>query len=271
MTKMGRGPRVTLHPETELRLERAFDEARADAATDVELGRLADRLAAVLPAGTVATHGASGSAAPPAVVGTGKGLYGTLGKVVAALAVAGGVGFGVERWIVPAGRGGEAPGTAIVSAAAEPEATSSPPVATTTVGPVDPPSSERAAPAPAVRSGSARPKELPRATSASAPAPKEREIASPPMEVALPEHALLLEARRRVASEPLVALSLVDEHGRRFPKSDLTQERELIAIDALITLGRGDEARARASQFRRRFPGSAHLPRLQALEHRLDP
>lgn len=58
------------------------------------------------------------------------------------------------------------------------------------------------------------------------------------------------------------ALSLVAEHGRRFPRGRLTEEREVLRIRSLIGAGRMDDARAVAVAFTDRFPRSVFLPRL---------
>jgi hypothetical protein len=72
------------------------------------------------------------------------------------------------------------------------------------------------------------------------------------------EAALLERAREAISSDPKRALALTREHARRFPKGILTQEREVIAIDALKRLGKGSEAESRANQFKKTYPGSAH-------------
>jgi hypothetical protein len=79
------------------------------------------------------------------------------------------------------------------------------------------------------------------------------------------EVAILNRAQRIVARDPAGALSLAEDHARRFPSGALAQEREFIAIEALLGLGRRAEASARAAQFRAAFPGSAHARRLDLL------
>jgi hypothetical protein len=79
------------------------------------------------------------------------------------------------------------------------------------------------------------------------------------------EGALLLQARRALASDPSAALALTQEHARRFPTGDLVPEREVLAIEALVGLGRRPEARARLDAFERRFPQSLHITRLERL------
>jgi hypothetical protein len=55
---------------------------------------------------------------------------------------------------------------------------------------------------------------------------------------------------------PAEALAPLDQHRSRFPRGALAEEREGLAVKALVRLGRGAEARARAEAFRRRFPQS---------------
>ena len=90
--------------------------------------------------------------------------------------------------------------------------------------------------------------------------------ASPaPVDQAPSEGALLLQARRAMASDPAKALALTDEHARRFPSGDLGPEREVLAIEALCALKRRSEAHARLDAFRRQFPQSLHVARLERL------
>ncbi len=79
------------------------------------------------------------------------------------------------------------------------------------------------------------------------------------------EGTLLIEARQAQASDPATALALTQEHARRFPRGELVEEREVLAIEALAGLGRRSEARARLDAFRRRFPQSLHVARLERL------
>ena len=52
------------------------------------------------------------------------------------------------------------------------------------------------------------------------------------------------------------ALEALDDHARRFPRSRLGQEREVLWIQALAGAGRRSEAAARAADFERRHPDS---------------
>ena len=76
------------------------------------------------------------------------------------------------------------------------------------------------------------------------------------------EARLLEEARHALASQPARALALCGEHARTFPGGLLSQEREVITIQALARVGRRAEAETRARRFAQAHPRSAHLRRL---------
>jgi hypothetical protein len=65
---------------------------------------------------------------------------------------------------------------------------------------------------------------------------------------------------------PAEAYALTIEHAARFPAGALVQERELLAIQALVRLGRGNEAESRRTRFLAAFPGSAYRPVIQTAE-----
>jgi hypothetical protein len=108
--------------------------------------------------------------------------------------------------------------------------------------------------------------------SASVQAPDEREppapVIEPSAEAPRPpssrasdhiaaERALLDVARGAVASgDPDHALAALDRHAREFPHGALSEEREALAVKALVMKGRYDEARARGAAFRERWPKS---------------
>jgi hypothetical protein len=83
------------------------------------------------------------------------------------------------------------------------------------------------------------------------------------------EYKVLRAARAALPADPGRALALTDEHGRRFGRGMLSQEREAIAVEALARLGRKTEANARLSRFVRQFPGSPYRARIEALVNRL--
>jgi hypothetical protein len=101
----------------------------------------------------------------------------------------------------------------------------------------------------------------------SAPRAKASVAKSKPADGAVEENEfeLIGQARERMKSSPTEALALLSRHARWFPAGVLVQERELIAIESLVRLGRDAEANARAQRFAARFPGSAHLQRLKRL------
>jgi hypothetical protein len=83
------------------------------------------------------------------------------------------------------------------------------------------------------------------------------------------EPQLIERARKALAAEPRRALSLAQEHQRRFPAGALSLEREVIVIEALSRAGQTSEARRRALSFESKYPKSIHLPRIRALRERL--
>ena len=89
-------------------------------------------------------------------------------------------------------------------------------------------------------------------------------VSAPPPDPAL-DTSLVEEASRVVATQPDVALAKCAEHEKLFPKSSLAEERDRIAIEALVHLHRDAEARTRAATFAKRYPGSAYQRRIDAL------
>lgn len=83
------------------------------------------------------------------------------------------------------------------------------------------------------------------------------------------EPQLIEKARKALGTEPRRALSLAQEHQRRFPTGALGVEREVIALEALARLGQTAEAKRRALAFEAKYPKSIHLPRVRALLARL--
>jgi hypothetical protein len=79
------------------------------------------------------------------------------------------------------------------------------------------------------------------------------------------ELALLRRAKADARSAPAHALELVAEHESRFPNGVLVEEREVIAIEALLASGQRAASEARAARFFARFPNSAHARRVRAL------
>jgi len=59
------------------------------------------------------------------------------------------------------------------------------------------------------------------------------------------------------------ALVAVEAHAKRFPRGRLVEEREALAVQALASSGRLDEAKARAAKFHSRFPSSIFWPAVE--------
>jgi hypothetical protein len=59
-----------------------------------------------------------------------------------------------------------------------------------------------------------------------------------------------------------VALALVVEHARRFPRGHLAEQREALRVRSLVGSGRTDEARRAEAGFATQFPRSVLLPRV---------
>lgn len=71
--------------------------------------------------------------------------------------------------------------------------------------------------------------------------------------------------RELAASDPAAALAMADEGQRRFGAGVFTQEREVVAIEALRRLGRNDAAKLRASRFLEEHPESPFVDKVRLL------
>jgi hypothetical protein len=219
------------------------------------LARLAARLPVLPPGGGSPPP----PPAPPAPPASPLGPFAALmarpevsGAILGAL-LAGGAVVGAS-WVAPAPRAAPAVAAARAEPAPRPEASApapavaAPPAATMSAAP--------ARPAPPAIPGTGAPPPDGPSVAASEPAPAAEEET---------EVRLLQRARAGVAADPARALALTGEHARRFPGGAFAQEREFIAISALVALGRADEARERAARMLERFPASAYRDRLEAI------
>jgi len=77
--------------------------------------------------------------------------------------------------------------------------------------------------------------------------------------------ALIARAQRTLSSDPGAALALVEDNRRALAQSAFAQEADVIAVAALVRLGRTDEARTRADRFVARFPDSVHAARMRRI------
>lgn len=89
---------------------------------------------------------------------------------------------------------------------------------------------------------------------------------SPPADGLAEEARILARAQTALRDgQPARALRDIDRHQVRFPRGALAEERERLAIETLLALGRRDAAEARARQFRSAFPDSLQWDRIRAL------
>jgi hypothetical protein len=79
---------------------------------------------------------------------------------------------------------------------------------------------------------------------------------------ALARERVMVEAVRSALArrDALAALAAADKHQRTFPKGQLGEEREALAVQALVLAGRGAEARARGEKFRQKYPRGLFTP-----------
>lgn len=96
----------------------------------------------------------------------------------------------------------------------------------------------------------------PTPTTTATPTTSVKPTTSASVDVLAEETKLLDVARAEVDSDPAGALTVLDEHRAKFPSGKLSAEREYLAIEALVHLGRKDEAKARADSFSKRWPES---------------
>jgi hypothetical protein len=79
------------------------------------------------------------------------------------------------------------------------------------------------------------------------------------------ELALLDRARRELDTNAQRSLGMLERHRTEFIGSALFAEREILAITALVRLGRRLEAEGRAESLRQRIPGSLYAERLEGI------
>jgi hypothetical protein len=209
-----------------------------------------------------------------------------LAAILAIAGVGGGVGYSVLRGtskerramtaVVSATSSAAATGTTVAVAEPTPDVApeeTAPPAAS--AAPVAilypraaPPASVGRAPPTATATGTAPPAATAAATVPTAVPAGVGADNPPPVAAPSPgesELALLDRARSRVSRDPASAMRALDEHRARFPGGVFAQEREVLAIEALVRLGRRPDAKARADAFARDFPTSAHRRRIAVL------
>jgi hypothetical protein len=124
--------------------------------------------------------------------------------------------------------------------------------------PVAPPTPELVAPR--------TPSPEPRASGSATPTSRASVVADGGGEASVFVERGLLDAARvaLAAGAPGEALEAVARHARDFPQGQLTEEREAIAVRALVKAGRDGEARARGTRFLARYPRSVAAPAVRA-------
>jgi len=79
------------------------------------------------------------------------------------------------------------------------------------------------------------------------------------------ELELLKQARSALDADPARAFAITERCRAQYPSGELAQEREYVAISALVRLGRSSEASSRAALFRMHYPSSAYVAKLSRL------
>jgi len=210
-----------------MKLDDLIQSARGDEPTPEQLKKLDGKLAHLLPP-----------------IGGGNGPSGSGGGHGAA----GAGGSATVKWIA-AGVVAVGGGVAIQQAVSHRD------------GPPPPPISAPApAPAPIAE---VTPDVVPEPVPAPAPAAAVHRAPEP----SLADEAALLDRARTALQrgDARAALATCDAHVKNFTHGALREERERIAIEALLALGRHGDAEARAQRFDRAFPNSVQSERIHAL------
>lgn len=238
-------------------LRGAIDAAREDWPGEHELASLEARLGPLLGPGG---GGGGGGAPSPGIGGAGVGLA---AKVLGVLAVTAALS-GIAWWSLGGDETPARPTQATFEQAAMPERPEDAP-AEQAAPRLENEGSAQADPGDDATAQPLRVEER-RPARRRALAPRSPAASAPPAEIdPEAELALLREAQDALGPSPARALALTDAHRNRFGTGVLAQEREVVAIDALLRLGRREAARARAAAFHARWPRSAHGRRVEVL------
>lgn len=242
-------------PSLDADLHDLLSSARAGGPTEAELNGLAARLSpavgvgladlqgASLPQGTApASTGTGAAAAAKTAVGKTALLKFTTSGVLKAVGLASLVGVGAVLVGLPTGSQAPEPAVAVVQEVVQPR-----------LAPVPV--------APAMEQPAVAAQATPEAEVTPAPAPQAR----PRGPAAKPSEIKLLKRAEGLRAEPLKALRVLRRHARLYPEGVLAQEREVLAIEALLAAGRRGEAQRRADRFAASHPGSAQLRRVRVL------
>lgn len=271
--------RLRLDPEADAELRATLEAARGDHHDDARIDRLAMRLGPLLtpPGGG---GGGGGGAGPAMKAATAKGAstFATVAKGLGLAAAIGAAGTILVLERTPSTPGIDATtssATTVESSAvtesatargaaesetgfeAESELEAQPETQPETSEPETTESSRRMR----VRSSS----EPPVADEPIAPPVTQEavvEVVEPP---APTEAAIIASAMRSLRSDPAAALAQTELHARHHPSGAMSEDREVIAIDALVRLGRRADADARATRFREAHPGSPSNRRIERI------
>jgi hypothetical protein len=211
--------------------------AADDGPTDAELASLGRRVAPLLAA----------PVSPPTIAARWGLVKGALVSGVVTAVIGGGIAaYVLMRGGPPPAAVTPAPAPSIAPAVAEPVSPAPPPA------PTPPPA---VVPLPAA--------EPPPAPAPPAPVPR-HSVASKPV---TPSEVEMLEQARAAlhGGDAGRALALAADHGRAYRDGMLAEERDAIAIEALVKLERMDEARGRWDKFTSAYPRSNYRARLQRL------
>lgn len=238
-------------------LKELLESTEFDGPSDRQLEKLTARVAFLFdlpPGGGGEGGGGGGGPSAPAAPAGGAATVAATSGVVKAIVAAGVISVGavvatvtLREPVVPPVPVVVAPPPVVAIAPVVPEPE-----------PVVPPAivePAKAPPPPVVRPAVVRPVTPPPEPKAAPPPP------SPDAELTALDDAI---AAAR-AGRPAQALAAVEAHVASWPDSPLAQEREVIAIEALLSLGRRDDARARLGSFRSKWPTSTHLVRLESM------
>ncbi|MBN8609270.1 MAG: hypothetical protein J0L92_01710 [Deltaproteobacteria bacterium] len=266
--------RLRLDPEADPELRASLDAMRDERHDDdARIERLAMRLGPLLGPPGGGGGGGAGPAVKAASAAKAATTWASIAKGVAIAAVIGAAGTLVVVDRRPAT-------TTIPSAptsAPEPPRSAEEPVSEAQLGsvtgtePSEDPASAAAGSEPSrAHVGSARPTrrepavpvELLSAPQVEATTGVVPEVVEPDV----PSEAVMLgSAMRGLRSDPAAALAEAERHARHYPSGTMADEREVIAIDALVRLGRRADAEARATRFRDAHPSSPSLRRIERI------
>jgi hypothetical protein len=235
-----------------------------DASADAGLGdAVAGGGAAAAGGATIATLTTKATVA--SVAGTtavaAKAAGGVGVKTVLSALVAGNLALGATTFVA-----GGVVGASLHAAYTEPPAVQAPTPAQVQPTPPPPPPVLELPPEPEPAPAAVAPEPVAPAPPARQAEPKPSPARPPERDATLGEERSLIEMARTSLGrgKAEAALTPLLAHQQRFEHGQLTEEREVLVIQVLKALGRDDEARRRADDFRERFPKSLLTPAVDA-------